>query len=262
MEQGLPHRTVVQPGERRLLGRIGQRKHPFAVQAPGPGVLGGGGDLRRAKAGQLGLVLDHEGRGLVGGEQLLLETRLQDRELFVQRLQPLLIGPTQLGAGPNEVQIGHLDQLQRLDVEVQSALLGVDGLHPREQPGIHVDGVVVGGQARRQLDLDLLQRLVGVRRGQGVEDAASPRQHPPRTLQRHDGVLEAGRRRIIGDRRDLGALLTHALSERRAEVVVLDLVELRRLERQGAGRGERAGVVNCGHERFLGRTRRVALISA
>ncbi len=110
-----------------------------------------------------------------------------------------------------------------------------------EQPGVQVDGVGVGGQTRRELELHRLQRRVGMGRGQGVEDPAHTRQHLARPLQRHDGVLEAGRRGIGRDGRHLGALPPHALLEGGPEVAVADAIEGRRLVGQWTGGVERTG---------------------
>ncbi len=77
LEQGFAHSPVLELGEGRLLGRVGQRQDPFPPEPPRLCVRGGGGDLLGAQAGQLRRVLHHEGSGLGAREQLLLDSGLK-----------------------------------------------------------------------------------------------------------------------------------------------------------------------------------------
>ena len=101
---------------------------------------------------------------------------------------------------------------------------GVHGLEAREQPRVEVDRVLVRGELRRDLGLDLLDRRVGRRLGEVEEHLADARQQRAAALHCLDRVGERRRLGIGGDRLDLGGVLLHALEQGRQVVRVLDAV--------------------------------------
>ena len=104
---------------------------------------------------------------LVAGQQLLLEVGLQRRVLLVELAQLRLVGVRQIGAGMDELQVVDLQQLQRFRIELQRVALVVDRLHAREELRVEEDRVLMRGELRRLVGLDLVQRVVGV----GLDDA-------------------------------------------------------------------------------------------
>ena len=96
--------------------------------------------------------------------------------------------------------------------------------------------IMIGFQCRairkRHFLVDLEQRRVGMRRHQVVEHRRHLGEQLARALQRGDGVGEVGRRRIVGDRGDLGGVVGKGLLEGGQEMLRRDLGERRRLERR------------------------------
>jgi hypothetical protein len=76
-----------------------------------------------------------------------------------------------------------------------------------------------------EIALDLEQRVVGMGAGQEMEYVADPRQRPAGELQRRDGIVEARRRRIGGDGRDLGPVVGERTGIGGPEMLGLDAVE-------------------------------------
>jgi hypothetical protein len=234
-EEPLPERPVGERGLRRLLRGVLQREHPLVGEPAPCGHLGRGGDLPLAQPGELrGVVHDHGASGR-RGEQPAPELGGERRLLLVELLEPRLALRRQPGSSAHEVAVVALDEHPLLGREVERVALRVHGLHPRVEPVVHVDRVVVRGQPRRLLGLDLLQRGVGVRRRERVERLGRAGEQRPRALQCHDRVLERRGGALPGDLLHLGEVLPHPLRERRAEVGVSEHVERRRLIRKGAG---------------------------
>ena len=241
VEQLLADGAAGEPLQRRLLRRVLDGQDPPVVETARLG-----GFRRRVEIGgrqtrEVRPVGDDE-RGVLGrAEQLIAELRAERGVLLVQLLQPRLVGLREPGAGHHELLIRVLDEPARLRVEAQIAAALVERFDPREQLRVERDRVLVGRDLRRHLLLELLQRVVGVRARQRVEDELGPEERLAALLERDERVLEAGRRRVVGDRVDLGEMLPHAFLERRSEVCVLDPVERRRLERQRARCEQRVG---------------------
>ena len=153
----------------------------------------------------------------------------------------------------HEFVVGDLDQPRRLRVEAAARpALGRRGAghrgagHPLlvdrrdacEQFGVQVNGVVVGGELRSEGRLRLLQRGIGVRARDAVERLEGAVEQAAAPLQRHESIRKRRRLPIVRDGLDLGELLRHPGLDRRPVVLILDLVERRRLKRQCARRIE------------------------
>ncbi len=95
------------------------------------------------------------------------------------------------------------------------------------------------GKFRGEGFFGFLQCGIRVGSGHGVEGCACALQQLAGLLHRDEGVVEGGRRGVIGDGANLFELLRHPCFDGGLIVGVLDLVEGRRLERQSAGRVER-----------------------
>ncbi len=139
----------------------------------------------------------------------------------------------------NELAVRHVQQAQRFRFQLQAGALVEHRLDAGEQLAIQVDGIAVRCQLRRDVGLDLLQRIVGVGPGQVEEDAGGTAQHLAGAFHRHQRVLESRGGRIVRDGGDFRPMAAHAFGQGGREVAVLDAAKIRCLEFQRAGIGER-----------------------
>ena len=244
-DRGFEHAlAAVAVGERsqhRLAGGVLQGDQPLAFQPPLLGGVGGGADLGLGEAGERFGGIEHH-RGVVDLlEQVLAEGGLQGGHLLVDRAHLRLAGVVEQRAGAHELLVVALGEAAVFRVRGERITRVVDRLDAGEQLGIEEDLVLVLGELGRDLGLDLLQRFAGVRAGQVVEHLAGAVEHDAAALHRHQGVVERRGLGVVGDRADLGEVLLHAFFEGRQVVLVADLREVRRQQRQGAGLEERIG---------------------
>jgi hypothetical protein len=154
----LAQRPIGKPGEHRLAGREREGEQERAVVAAGGGGTGGRGHGIGGEPVEPRRVVDDD-RGVVRvGEQPGAELGGQRRQLAVERAQPLLLGRTEPGPGPDGVTVVVLEQPQRLRVQAEVVPAGVQRVDAREQCRIEGDGVGVRGQPRADLRLDLADR--------------------------------------------------------------------------------------------------------
>ena len=105
---------------------------------------------------------------------------------------------------------------------------------------------------RRDLALDLLQRVIGVGAGKHMEHMLDPRQRPTAALQRLDRIGEARRRGLSRDRRDFGGVLGTGARIGLAKVLGLDAVERGNAVGGGPGCEKRVfGRVGSSHCRII-----------
>ena len=191
------------------------------------------------QAGELGFAVDGEREGLLVGEHVLAERGAQGGKALGDFGKPLLRGVVEAGAGAAEAGVVALQHALLLGIEAER----VDAAHQRidaaEQRRVGVDLVPMPRHLRRNLALDLEQRVVGMGAGQEMEHVADPRQRPSGELQRRDGIVEARRRRIGRNGRDLGLVVGERAGIGRPEMLGLDAVERRRLVGGGPIRQER-----------------------
>ena len=162
-EDALAEGAVLERGERRLLGRVLHAEEPFPVQLLLLRGVGGRGEVAFRQAGEVGLPVHDDGGGVRVGEELVGVLRRQGGELFVELREPGLVGGAEVGAGAHEEEAVALDEVLRLRVEPERVALVVDRLDAGVELRVHVDRVVVGRDLRRELGLDLLERLVRIR---------------------------------------------------------------------------------------------------
>ncbi len=199
------------------------------------------------QAGELGFALDREREGLLVGEHVLAERGAQSGEALGDFGKPLLRRIVEAGAGAAEAGVVALQHALLFGIEAER----VDAAHQRidaaEQRRVGVDLVPMPRHLRRHLALDLEQRVVGMGAGQEMEDVADARQRPPGELQRRDRIVEARRRRIGRNGRDLGLVVGERAGIGRPEMLGLDAVERRGLVGGGPIRQQRiAGRVGGG----------------
>ena len=198
-----------------------------------------GGDLALAQAVELGGVVDDDGELVRVGEQVLLEPGGEAGEALVVLAQRVLVVVAEACACDGELGEAALHQVARLGVEAELVEPLVHGGDPRVERGVQADGVAVRRVQRGDLLLELVRELGAVAGALVVEDGGDPAQGAAAALERHQGVREAGRLRVLGDALHLGELLREALVEGGPVVLLRDLGEGRELERQVAGGEER-----------------------
>ena len=167
--------------------------------------------------------------------------------------EALLRRIVEAGAGAAEAGVIALQHALLLGIEAELVDVAHQRIDAAEQRRVGVDLVPVPRHLRRNLALDLEQRVVGMGAGQEMEYVADPRQRPSGELQRRDGVVEARRRGIGGDGRNLGLVVGERAGIGRPEMLGLDAVERRHLVGGGpfrqqriAGRVGGAGGCNAG----------------
>ncbi len=203
----------------------------------GPGCLGGAGDVVGGQAGEVGGVVQQQGRGLHAFLDALAELGAEPGELGVDLLEALLAGVVQLDAGGPELLEVFLHEPGGLRVQDR----GVQRGEAFVQPAVEVDGVLVGGEERGEPGLEVADGIRGVRGDQREEGGGRPVQEPAGAFHGQGGVLEGRRLRVGHDRLDFGKVLGQAGLNGVGVVRVFDLREWRQAVGQGAGTQEGIG---------------------
>ena len=209
-----PQIAVVGVGQKRQHARLVGREDPGALVTFAGCRLGRG---------------DHDDRKL--------------RVAPVDLLEPGLLRVGEQGAVAHRALVELLQEEPLLAVEVELVPLLVHLSHPREELGVELDRVAVRGQPRRDVLLDRLQLVVGVRTAEREEDPRYLVEELARPVERGNRVVEGRRFRVVDDGLDLGVLPSHPLLERRDEVPGSDAVERLDVERRAVVREERVGVL-------------------
>ena len=248
----LAQRAVLQLRQHRLAGRVQQRDQVLAVQAAGLGGRRGGGDLLLVQALEFLQAVDDDRRVVHFRQDVLVEARPQLRHLGVDRLHAGLAVLVQLRAGAQELLVLAFDQALLLRAQAQRGAALVQRLDAGEELGIQLDRVAVRGQAGGVVRLQLQPRGIGVGAGEAHQQRGRAAQRAAAAFERHDGVVEGRRGRVVGDRGHLGQLLRHALVERGADVGIGNAVERRVLQRQRTRRQQQVGGRRAGGGRRHG----------
>ena len=126
-----------------------------------------------------------------------------------------------------------LEHAPLLGREREPVALAMQRVDPAEQRLVHEDLVPVLGAQRRDLALDLQDRVVGVGAGERIEDVVDTRERVAAQFQRLDGIGEGRRGGIGRDGGDLGLVLGEGAREGRPEVLGPYPLERRHPERPG-----------------------------
>ncbi len=230
-EQIFPGLAVSQLLQGRLLGSVEQRDQPAIAQSlirrrPGSRIQFG-----LAQAIKLMRIIHHQPTRFIGGQQTLVKLAGERRRLGIDRLQGLFFRLSQPGTGEDKALVQLLDQAKRLRVWRHRLPRLVNCIHPGKEGVIQPD--IIG--QRRQLGGDrlfqLLQIIIGVRRGHGKENIAHPAQQAAAVLQRQHGIVKVRCCRRPGDGCDLVAFLANGFVKGRAIVTVVNQIKMRRLVR-------------------------------
>ena len=216
-----------------------QRHDRLAGHAALFGRSPGGGDKAVRQARAVVLAELHEPLLLVA-EQMVAEAGAEMGQPLVDLGHPLLLRPRRArrrrgGSAYRSAPAAASARRSRPSASRFSCSIG----DAAEQHGVHHDRIPVPRHPKRHLLVDLQDRRIGVGRDQVVEHRRDLGEQLARALQRRDGVGEVGRRRIVGDRGDLGRVVGEGLLEGRQEVLGRDRVEGRGLERRLPGLEQR-----------------------
>ncbi|MGY4166866.1 hypothetical protein ACVIM8_000939 [Bradyrhizobium sp. USDA 4529] len=199
------------------------------------------------EAGAVVLAELHEPLLLVA-EQMVAERGAEMGEALVNLGHAGLCRIVEAGAGAAEAGVGAFQQPHLLASQAEGGALLVQHGDAAKQHSVHHDRIPVPRHPGRHLLVDLQDRRARMRRDQVVEHRRDLRQQFAGALQRGDGVVEVGQRRIVGDRSHFRGMIGEGLLEGGQEMLRLDLGERRRLERrppclqEGVGKSLSLGV--------------------
>jgi hypothetical protein len=128
---------------------------------------------------------------------------------------------------------------------VQARALLVQRIDARPQCRIEMNRVLLRGELRCHLGVDLLHLRVGVAGIEPPEGRVDAVHQLPGALESDDGVVERGGLRVVSDARHLPELLAHAGVECGQVIAVADAVKGWQLERERARLHQRV-VGHCG----------------
>src|SRR5258706_14119414 len=117
---------------------------------------------------------------------------------------------------------------------MQSTAVRIKAFHPEKQFWVEIDGVSIGRKLRGLVGFDLLQRLVGVCAIDGFEGALDTLEHLARLFHRNNRIVEAGLCLVVRNLRELDEAFLYGLVISRTVVAILDPIEGRSLQWQGA----------------------------
>ncbi len=192
--------------QKGLARRARQRDGIFAGVAAllGRRARGGAGEV--GQAGEIAL-LQHERVSLLVRQHVLPELGAEARQPLVDRREPVLRRlversrrPARNGCGSGRARAPA--RRLRPSALAPAVELGDAGV----ERAVEIERVAVAGEQRRDVALDRLDGVAGVGAGQHEEHVGDTVEVAPAPLQRHDGVVEARRRRVGGDRVDLGTV--------------------------------------------------------
>ena len=221
--------------QRRLLGRVLQRDHPFAGQAAGLAAAAAAPICSGRQAVELRDAVDQH-RGIVGCFQHVLpELRREAGHLHVDRLAAATCCAPEAARRRARTACGSAPAAAGTPGPGPAGCAVVQGTDARKQRRIEQDRVLVRRQQRGDLGLDCCISSLVLDGVEVEEHRHRPVEQLPGALQGDDGVLEIRVGGPAGDGRDLLQLRAHALGKGLTVVRILGLVEMRQLVRQRAG---------------------------
>ncbi len=173
-----------------------------------PALLGGrarGGAGEIGQAGEIAL-LQNERVGLLVGQHVLPELSAEARQPLVDRRQAILRRLLERAARAHEAGVIAVEHARLLGRKAEAVAASIEIGDAGIERAVQVDRVVVAGEQRRDFALDRLDGVAGVGAGQHEEHVGDAVERAAAALQRRDGVVEARRRGVGGDRVDLGAV--------------------------------------------------------
>ncbi len=207
---------------------------------------------------QLGGVLDDDGTRRARSDHGLREGRLELGDLGVEvpEARPLVVPEPR--TRPGERGAPDLEQPGRL--RIQGRLAGqvgrVQGVEPRADRGVEVEGVPVPGERGSEGGLDREESLVRPRGDEGPNDTGGPAQETSGPFESGEGVLRGGGLGRLCYRSPFPPLLRQPGGQGRRKVLAADRCEVRQAVRQVRRHGQRVvggEGAGCGQEVGVGR---------
>ena len=172
------------PGAKDLLaqiapgGELQERLHARArggddVLAGKATLLGrrlGGCAHEIGKPGEVVLAVEHERVALLVRQHVLAEGRAEGGEAFVDFAEPRFRSGIERGARTLVHRVIAIEHARLFRRQAELPAAAVKRVDPPIQALVHEDSVPMLGRERRQLALDLLDRVVRVRAGEEIED--------------------------------------------------------------------------------------------
>jgi len=184
---------------------------------------------------------EREHRLLLVAEHVLRKLGRQHRQPLDDLGKARPFGDAQLRAGAHEIEMIALQHPRRFRIEAQPVALPVELVDAPEQRRVEKDAVPVPRHHRRHVALHRLQLGIGVGARQLREHHVHLAQQLAAELQRRDGVVEARRFGIAGNRRHLPVVLGQRPLVGRCEMRRFDRLERRHAERRVPGGKEWIG---------------------
>jgi hypothetical protein len=170
-----------------------------------------------------------QGEGLLVSKHVLAERGAELRQALDDLAQALLRCAVECGAGSAKRGVVALEHPLLLGGQAERVALPHQCIDAAEQRGIGAEFVPVAGDLRRQLALNLQERVVTVGADQEAEDLLDARQCPAAQFEGGDGINEVRRGRLAGDGVDLGLMFRERARIGGSEVPGLDGREWRDL---------------------------------
>ena len=200
-------------------------EHPFtlfpACLGLGCGVFNDiGGD-----SGEVGLVVNNNLEGVVGGKKILVELDVEVRQTAVHLLEGFLVVVVEQGAVAHKVLVGLLKGAHLVVSQPERILAVIKILHAVEQAGVHHHLVRECAVARQQLLRHLLQFGGGIGLGERHEHRHNALKRGRHIVESQNRVGEGWRLGIVHNRVDRCIGLGDAGIECRLVVGDLNLLE-------------------------------------
>ncbi len=227
--------------QERFDGGARQGDDVLAGVAARLGRAGCGIDQRLRQAVEIVGAVEHQLPSLLIREKVLAELGPERRKTLVDRCKACLVLGRQCTAGAGEADMVSLQHAGLLRRQAELVATPPQVVDAAKQLRVEVDRGGMTRQHRRDGHLDGLELVGGVGAGQVEEDGGDAVQRFAGTFHRLDGVGEARRLRIGGDRLDLRPVLRQSRIESRAVMFGPHRAERRRLERSRPRLEQRVG---------------------
>ena len=218
---------ILQHGQ--AAGRM-EGEHPFPFFPACLGLCCGVFNDIGRDSGEVGLVVNHNLKSVVGRQQVLVELDVEVRQTAVHLLEGFLVGVVEQGAVAHKVLVGLLEGAYLVVSQPERVLAVIEILHAVEQAGVHHHLVRESAVARQQFLRHLLQFCSGISFGERHEHRHHAFKRGRHIVESQNGVGESGCLGVVHNRVDRCVGLGDAGIECRLVVGDLNLLERRDLE--------------------------------
>ena len=182
----------------------------------------GRGQHKGWQTGQLIFRFEHQLKFTFVGERILAKARVERGELLHHLAVALLVGRRELGASADKIQMDAFEQATLLCIQTQCVALSEERVDAREQCGISIDGIVMGGQRGRHFAFDRLQFGRGLRGSEIGKHHLDAFEQSATFVECRKGVVERRGLWIVTDGGQFAAVFQQRLVEAGLEVCRAD----------------------------------------